>query len=280
MHFTLIFLALISAFSIRLIPINSNDISLKNWSYYLFLFTFPPLILIMTFLSIICMGYKGEMLGFSADKFSYFLAVIFIILSLFSLLKLSYQGWLSLDKIKNYPLVLVENKLVRIIDISFPYAGQIGFWQSELVITNGLIKMLSSDHLKAVIAHEEAHYNYRDTFNFFWLGYLKNITFWLPNTYELWQELLLMRELRADKKAAEKVDFLLLAESLLLVTESTINSPLNFDQLLICGFSNHRLNERINALLNPTKYTHNSNLYHPLWLLLALLPLLTIPFHY
>jgi Zn-dependent protease with chaperone function len=50
------------------------------------------------------------------------------------------------------------------------------------------------------LAHEQAHAHYRDTFWFFWLNVL---TSWLPHTEALWQEILFLREIRADEKAKE-----------------------------------------------------------------------------
>jgi Zn-dependent protease with chaperone function len=234
----------------------------------------------MTALAIICMGYQGKMLGFYASWFSYLLALSFIIFGVIVTLKLTYQAWLSLQKIRTYPQKLLGEKVARIIDISFPYTAQIGFWQPELVISNGLIKILSPQHLEAVLVHEEAHNNYRDTFWFFWLGCVKNLTFWLPNTDILWEELLLLRELRADCQAAQKVDSLLLAESLLIVTQAAVNSAPNFHESFSCAFSNHRLTERIDALLTPSESFSSFNLSYWGWILLTLLPWLSLPFHY
>ena len=280
MHSVLILIALVIAWVIRIIPRKSPDHWQKRGQYSLFLFVFSPLLLIMTALAVICMGYQGKMLGFRASWFSYILALSFLIFGVIITVKLTYQAWSSLQKIRNYPQQLVGGKVARILDISFPYIAQIGFWQPELVISNGLIKLLSAQHLEAVLAHEEAHNNYRDTFYFFWLGCIKNLTFWLPNTDILWEELLLLRELRADHKAAQKVDHLLLAESLLIVTQASTNLAPNFNESFSCAFSNHRLTERIDALLTPSEYYSGFNVSYCSWILLTLLPWLTLPFHY
>ncbi len=280
MHSALILIVLVIAWVIRIIPRKKADNWQKNGQYCLFIFAFPPLLLIMTALAVICMGYQGKMLGFPASWFSYLLALSFVIFGIIVTLKLTYQAWLSLRKVHNFPQQLVAGKVARILDISFPYTAQIGFWQPELVISNGLIKLLAPQHLEAVLAHEEAHNNYRDTFYFFWLGCIKSLTFWLPNTDILWEELLLLRELRADHKAAQKVDSLLLAESLLIVTQASINSAPNFNDSFSCAFSNHRLTERIDALLTPSEYSSEINVSYWCWILLTLLPWLTLPFHY
>ena len=146
-------------------------------------------------------------------------------------------------------------------------------------MSQGLIAALDSEHLSAVIAHEQAHVQYRDTFWFFWLGWIRSFSFWLPNTEALWQELLLLRELRADRKASESVDFLLLAESLLFVAKAPFDSPVGCVSLNDAQIGD-RLNERIDSLLDTTKSIPSNRWHNWSWLCLLFLPLLTIPLHY
>ena len=68
-------------------------------------------------------------------------------------------------------------------------------------------------------------------FGFFWWGWLRRLTEWLPHSKELWQELLLLRELRADQWAAQQVDPLVLAESLLLMVNPY---PAEFRREYLC----------------------------------------------
>jgi Zn-dependent protease with chaperone function len=89
----------------------------------------------------------------------------------------------------------------RVLDNPIPFSALIGFWQPELIVSQGLLNTLDQDHLEAVFKHEQGHYYYRDTFWFFWLGWVRSISAWLPNTEALWQELLLLREMRADRWA-------------------------------------------------------------------------------
>lgn len=133
-------------------------------------------------------------------------------------------------------------------------------------------------HLESVLAHEQGHYHYRDTFWFFWLGWVRSCTGWLPNTDALWEELLVLRELRADAYAASQVDPLLLAESLLLVVNSTpILSPICCAALGSPG--TNRLEQRIDALLAPPALTPEAQVQFWNSFLLALLPLITVIFH-
>ena len=141
-----------------------------------------------------------------------------------------------------------------------------------------MLQSLDPAHLKVVLVHEQGHLHYRDTFWFFWLGWLRRLTSWLPQTESLWQELLILRELRADRWAAQHVDRLLLAEALLSVVSAPQIQPENVCALFSSAVVRNRLNERINALLEPEL---SSNLEgRSWWLLLVLLPLIVILFHH
>jgi Zn-dependent protease with chaperone function len=141
------------------------------------------------------------------------------------------------------------------------------------------LQTLKPEHLEAVLTHEQAHHYYRDTFWFFWLGWLRRITSWLPNTESLWQELLILRELRADRWAAGRVDALLLAESLLMVVSTPMMGAENFCAAFSRAAPYNRLQERIEALLEQPESPTQSNLWTWCWVLLALLPLIAVPFH-
>lgn len=279
MHLFLIVSTLCLIYLIRLV---SKFVAVKyqqSWGLVLFFFAFPPLILLMTCVTIVCMGYQGEMWGIRASKFSYILAILFILYSLFTLTKTSLNHYRSCHKIAQYPTKSIFGYDYKFINISFPYAAQIGFVRSHLVISKGLIELLSEEHLKAVIAHELAHEKYKDTFLFFWLFYLKQVGFLLPNNDDLWQNLVLLRELRADKKASETVDFMLIAESLLKVALA-VNNQEKFNQLgFDCAFDNYRLQTRIDSLINDNDSVKKINYLDVIWLVLILTPWLFFPFH-
>jgi Zn-dependent protease with chaperone function len=282
----MILLALGIAGNLRLAAAKTTGNWTERWRRSLFLFIFPPLLLLMTAIAVICMGYQGQMLGFPASKFSYLLAVVFVLIAIFSLLRLAYQIGKSLQKIALYPQQFIEGKLSRLLDTNFPYSAQIGFWQPQLVVSEGLLKTLDREHLQAVLAHEQAHLDCRDTFWFFWLGWLGSFTAWLPNTEVLWQELLLLREMRADRQAAQQIDSLLLAESLLFVAKTASQFQLsdNYSDSFSAPFNNtilaNRLVERIDFLLMETESTANFPWWNWLLIALTLIPLVTVPLHY
>ncbi len=282
MHLLMILTALIFALGIRLSYPLCN-FWMNRWQRSLIAFVVPPLLLLMTGIAVISMGYHGEMLGWPASRFSYLLAIIFLSFALIKWLQITYQGWNSTKKIRDYPQKIINNNTARIIETDLPYSAQIGFWQPELIISKGLLKTLDINHLKAVIAHEQAHANYHDTFWFFWLGWLRRISLWLPNTNTLWEDLLLLREIRADQQAATKVDPLILAESLLIVAQEiskiTTAKPLGVVEAAFHDINtNNRLEERIDALFNDTDYLGFEG-FDWYFMLLTLLPLISIPFH-
>jgi Zn-dependent protease with chaperone function len=257
----------------------------RRWQITLFFFLFPPLLLLMTAISVICMGYRGQMLGYHSSLISYFSAIIWLGFAIFSLIKLSYKTWQTHRAFSSYPLKQITEQKGRILALDFPYSARVGFWQSELIVTQGLLNLLDQEHLQAVLAHEQAHEKYRDTFWFFWLGWVRSMSFWLPNTEDLWTELVFLRELRADKYAAGQVDYLLLAESLLLVAEKVNQvSVLNFSDSCCVALNEHSLNnrllERIDALVESEKY-ESATFNYQVWLLLSfsLAPFLLLPLH-
>ena len=278
MHLMMILVALVVAYWTRCSETAPQGSRSVRWRRALFLFLFPPLLIFMTVIALLCMGPQGKMGGSQAGWFGYLLA--FSCLAFFSILciKLTWEGQQSVKSARNCPLVNLEGKQVRLLNTGALFAGQIGFWQPGLVVSQGLLQTLSPDHLETVLAHEQGHYHYRDTFWFFWLGWLRSCTAWLPNTEALWQELLVLRELRADAHAALQVDPLLLAESLLLVVS---NPPLSSE--VCCAAlgspSVDRLEQRINALLAEPQPTSEAQLQSWNCFLLAFLPLVAVIFH-
>ncbi|WP_267384011.1 M56 family metallopeptidase [Cyanobacterium sp. uoEpiScrs1] len=283
MHLLMIVVSLILAWSIRLYTPLSYIPWTTRWQRSLFCFVFSPLLLLMTAIAVVVMGCHGKMLGWQSSWYGYLLSIGFLLFTITSIIKLAFQGWRSIQMTNNYPQKIVEGKTVRLLDTSFPYSAQVGFWNSKLVVSQGLLDTLDKEHLNAVIAHEEAHTQYRDTFWFVLLGWLGYITPWLPNTNELWQDLLLLREIRADRRASQQVDPLLIAESLVLVTKRTHTISENITTgIMEATFHDKvissRLNERIDALLSESK-----NQIITSWklscILLTLSPLILIPFH-
>jgi len=291
MHLSLILLtigviACIRWFWSRQIPLRFVAASARfnQWQSSLLALVFPPLLLLTTAIAVLYMGTQGQMWGLPVGWIGYSLAAGFLSYAVITFLWVAVQAGRSVHHLQIHCQQPLGNGITgRVFAHSTPFAAQVGFWRSELVVSQGLLDCLSSEQLEAVLTHEQAHAHYRDTFWFFWLGWLRQITLWLPHTTALWQELLLLRELRADRWAAQRVDPLLLAESLLLV----VQAPL-IDADICAAFGADptldRLEERIDALLTEVdtvevEAIEQSPQLIRLGLLLTLIPFLTVLFH-
>lgn len=280
MHLILLCCALTLAWGIRWLAGVCQHRAGNRWQWTLGRFLFSPVLLVMTAIALVCMGPQGQMVRRWEGWFSYSLAVMFLGYAVVLVLTLAIAGRRSLAQVKSYPAFEVQNHPARLLPTAIPFIAQIGFWRAELVVSQGLLNTFDADHLTAVLTHEQAHFYYRDTFWFFWLGWLRRLTVWLPGTEALWQELLLLREQRADRWAAQHIDALLLAESLFQM----VNAPELYGETFCAAFNDNtsvsRLEERINALLTPSVPTQPASLPFWGWLLLAMLPLAIVPFHH
>lgn len=278
MHLILILTTVALAWYLRSQWLKPHGNWAQRWQRSLLFFLLPPLLLITAAVAVFCMGSDGQMVGFWDGWLSYLLAGSFLGNAITLCLKLTLEGHYVVNKIRTYPCQELTGKSVYILNVPGLFSAVIGFWRPEFFMSSELLKTFKTAHLEAVLAHEQAHYDYRDTFWFFWLGWLRQLTAWLPNTKALWEELLVLRELRADAKAALQVDSLLLAEALLLVASSGVNFS---DSLSMVGAVElrSRLEERIEALLSESKSQPKMNQWFWAWLLFALLPLMAIPFH-
>lgn len=280
MHLTILLAALGFSWLVRLQPIETDGNWQKRWRRSLALFLFSPVLLLATAIALLCMGPYGQMVRWWEGWLSYSLAISFLVIAVTLLLRLAVEGWRSLRQVQTYPQFALSDTPTRLLATPIPFIARIGFWQSELLVSQGLIDTFDADHLEAVLTHEQAHHHYRDTFWFFWLGWLRRLTCWLPQTKTLWQELLLLREHRADCWASQRVDTLLLAESLLQM----VSAPELYSETICAAFSSAtpqtRLEERIEVLLSSPEAPQQTQSWIWVWLVLGLLPLLIVPFHY
>ncbi len=285
MHLSLILTAISLAWSARLLlagtiaPRRTAESWAWRWQRALGVFLFSPLLLSVTALAVLCMGTQGQMWGLPVGWIGYLLAVGFLAMTVALVVWSVWQGWRSLQAISTYPTLTLHNTSARLLQTPALFAAQIGFWRSQLVLSQGLLDTLTPTQLEAVITHELAHVHYGDTFWFFWLGCVRRVTGWLPYSETIWQELLLLRELRADSWAAQRVEPLVLAESLLEV----VKAPLTNLALHCAAFGAiapaHRLTERIDVLLSGSEPILVQSEIPWRWLLVTLLPLLTLAFH-
>ncbi|MEM9905579.1 MAG: M56 family metallopeptidase [Cyanobacteria bacterium P01_D01_bin.44] len=279
MHLALVLVSLTFACGLRL-SYEPQGTVVERWHRALIGLLAPILLVVMSAIALLCMGPSGQMVHHWEGWSLYALSIVFVILSLVWLVQLSQKGWQSLRAVQHHPLATVQAYPCRLLESHLPYSAQVGFWKPELVVSQGLLDLLDEPHLQAVLLHEQAHHHYRDTFWFFWLGWLKAITQWLPQTERLWQELLLLREIRADRWASEYTEPLLLAESLVEVAKAPWLQMSPNAATFSCNVINLRMQERVEALLGQTWQSSRLSVRFWLWLIAATLPLLIIPFHH
>ncbi|MEM6449847.1 MAG: M56 family metallopeptidase [Cyanobacteria bacterium P01_D01_bin.105] len=295
MHLQMVGIALVCAIAIR---VGVGYWTLKRasqpeaewqsrWRRAMTTFVAPPLLLMATAVAIVAMEAATGYRSFES-YLSYGLSILFIGAGIFAWGQLSWAALNARSKLCRVPYQSIEASdrtplaAGRVIDTPTVFSAQVGLWSSELVVSQGLMDHLDDEHLAAVLAHESGHAHYRDTFWFFLLGCLRRLTVWLPYSEALWQELLLLREIRADRWAARSVDALVLAEALM----SVITAPLMPLESICPGFScaapRSRLAQRIDALLESSPVTDRLHLNVWQWCVMSLAfsPLLTIPFHY
>lgn len=279
MHWLMLTIAVLLTAWWRRVPSEGLGSPSQRWGRSLLRFAAPPMLLLATAGAIACMGAEGEMMGMPASGASYAIALGCLTYSAGALVYLATGSWAAWRQARSYPEEAIAARTVRVIESEFPFSAQVGMWRPELVVTRGLLELLDEPHVDAVLAHEEAHARTRDTFWFFWLGWLRACTRWLPQTEALWHELLLLRELRADAQAVNDVDPLLLAESLLEVARYPVQVSEELYAPLSCSAPPNRLQERIEALLVPSG--EGAIAFSWLWggFAIVLLPFLTLPLH-
>jgi Zn-dependent protease with chaperone function len=280
MHLLMISVILSIAGLVRLVGIAEDRSWQTRWQRALLIFLFPPLLILSTAIALLCMGVRGQMMGFASGWISYAIAALFFTYSLFLVCKSSLQGYNAAQKIASYPTQLHLGQLVYVLELDYLFAAQIGFWQPKLVVSKGLLQKFDTLHLNAVLKHEEAHLFYRDTFWFFCLGCLRQISQWLPHSDRLWQELLLLREVRADRWAVQQVDALILAESLLW-SVSDMGQTADLCTASLSDANLSRLEARIELLLSDELQISDQDLreFPWGWLILTGLPLISVLLH-
>ncbi len=274
-----------------------------RWYRSLTAFVLPPLLLLSTAIALLWMGPICHMAHYQMihgwqGMLTYSWAAIYLVAVVICGLWLGVNGYQAIWQLQRYDQVALETasasqvasqfnlpvagqNTARLVPVALPYVAQIGLWQPELVVSQGLIDQLDDPHLDAVLCHESAHRYYGDTVWFAGLGILRRCGGWLPHTDSLWQELLLLRELRADRWAAQQVDPLLLAEALFTVVSAPMS--LDFGAAFSEPLVRDRLNERVDALLqvNSNEMKDRRSFMLPLgWTIaLALIPLCTLLLH-
>ena len=283
MHLILILVSAGLAMSWRGVNVSSSGTWAQRWQRSLIRLIVPPLMLLISAIAVIWMGPQGQMLGKPTGWLGYGLAWGLCGWAIILGLVLACQSWKLINQVHHCSQIVVQGVTVRLFDNPVLFCAQIGFLHPELVVSQGLLEALTPEQQKAVFIHEQAHRYYQDTFWFLGLGFCRRLTAWLPGTEAIWQELLLLRELRADRWAAQQIDPLLLAESLLLMVRQSVAISEESCAAFSCVAPQNRMTERIEALLkDDSTLESDSQLNYWSWsrVVFVLLPLISVPFHH
>jgi Zn-dependent protease with chaperone function len=281
----------------------------ERWNLAWVSFVLPPLLLLNSAIALLWMGPLCHMLHHvqahgwqsfvSYGLVGYDTALIYLSGLLLVALQLMSDGQQSIGRLAQYQLIELTPTAVptwaRLLPTAVPFIAQVGWWKPQLVVSQGVLDRLTPEQLAAVLQHEAAHNYYQDTRWFTALGILRRCSHWLPQSESLWQELLFLRELRADRWAAQSVDPLLLAEALFTIASaplSLIETP-EFAVGFYEACLGDRLTERVDALLavnsadamvtgpasSVTTGTRDFSATIYITLALSLLPLLSLVWH-
>ncbi|MFJ8065980.1 M56 family metallopeptidase [Psychrobacillus sp. NPDC096426] len=144
-----------------------------------------------------------------------------------------------------------EKEEILVISHPAPIAITMGFVQPKIVISTGLINLLTNDELEAVIAHEKYHKANHDPLKLFILslcastiGYIP-ILKWFNGQYRIIQEVL------ADEFAIKKQETSVhLGSALLKMLKVGMSKKMPF---AYASFADTSVNYRIEYILNPLK---------------------------
>lgn len=257
----------------------------QRWWWAVLSLCCPLVLLISTALAILSMGHHGTMLGWAVGPLGCRVSLGSLGISLVGLgYGLWQAGWTTWGW-RRYPSVpLPQGPSARLVDTVVPLAVQVGFWRSALIVSRGWLEQLSPQEQAVILAHEQGHAHYHDPLWFWLLGIVRRLTVWLPHTQALWQELLLLREIRADRWATQHADPLAIAELLVKLSRQRVleGSPLPSALVNFSGSDElDRLEQRVEALLHPLPAATEEEgiAVVAMGWSLALLPLVAIAFH-
>lgn len=285
MHLGLILGALVTAAAVRWGWQPGVGPWRRRWWRAVLALTCPLVLLVSTAIAILGMGHHGTMLGWAVGPLGCRISQgglgLGLLIGLYGLCQAGWTSW----RWRRYPSVQIPQGIpARLIDTATPLAAQVGFWRPALIVSRGWLDQLSSPEQAMILAHEQAHAHYHDPLCFWLLGLVRRLTGWLPHTPALWQELLLLREIRADRWATQQAHPLAVAELLVKISRQGALGQSGLPATLV-GFSGpdelDRLEQRVDALLQPVPDPEAI----PLGLVIlgvvpALLPLLAMGFHH
>lgn len=132
-----------------------------------------------------------------------------------------------------------------------PLAITMGFVRPKIVLSTGLISLLNSGELKAVISHEMYHKENKDPLNIFLMSLCSSTMWYIPILKWFNQKYRIMKELLADDYAIAKQETSVnLGSALLKMLKVSRHQKMPFSY---ASFADTSVNYRIDNILNPVR---------------------------
>lgn len=202
---------------------------------------------------------------YGLDSVAYLLDVtVFYTLSLtiwatLKQLVLSNRAYRKLSRYQNEQLTKELNEqygrfgddLIIVVNSAEPLAFTMGFLRPRIVLSVGLIEMLSEGELNAVIHHEEFHQKHRDPAKTLFLYLVASVMWYLPILKWFHQNYKIIRELLADQYSIARLGTQEhLGSALLKLLKRGKQTTLSFSHV---SFADTSINYRIRQLLEPNQ---------------------------
>lgn len=160
---------------------------------------------------------------------------------------------LTLYRIDCYESIVIEafqrkhSIKVQVVEATYPLAFTHGFVRPHILVSTGLIDLLQTYELEAVLEHEYYHYQNRDPFKLsIWYSLARVFSF-LPISQKLYTRYMMEKEINADTFAIQEVGMKSVASALYKLMTNV--PPSSF---AMAHFQNHSFqdaNTRIEVLL-------------------------------
>lgn len=142
-----------------------------------------------------------------------------------------------------------EKEEIMIISHPTPIAITMGFLCPKIVISTGLIGLLTDEELKAVIAHEMYHQKKRDPLKVFLLSLCATTMGYIPILKWLYKQYRIIQEVLADEFAIKKQETSVhIGSALLKMIKIGMAEKMPYSYV---SFADTSINYRIEYILNP-----------------------------
>ncbi|WP_282940872.1 M56 family metallopeptidase [Paenibacillus sp. RC67] len=143
----------------------------------------------------------------------------------------------------------VEEQKIIVIENAAPLAFAMGFIKPRIVLSTGLMDLLDSDELEAVVHHEMFHRKHGDPLKTFLMSLLASVMWYIPILKSFHHNYKIVREVLADSYSIEKSGSSIpLGSALLKLLKGKAPAPMPISHV---SFSDTSINMRIRQLLEP-----------------------------